>query len=219
MGFGLCRVINLVYFYLLKIRSYLIGLSLVGIMYVGFMCCRLNDIKALIAYSSVSHMALVISGVFRYYIWGFSGCLSIIIAHGISSSGLFCILNIYYERSHSRRIFLNKGLILVSSIITLIFFILCIANISAPPRINLLSEILLMARIISFDFFMLIAFPLGSFLGAVFTFYLFSYTQHGKFYFIRRSSFNCRFKELNTLIIHIIPLNYLILVPEMFLIF
>jgi len=67
-GFGLCRVINLVYFYLLKIRSYLIGLSLVGIMYVGFMCCRLNDIKALIAYSSVSHMALVISGVFRYYI-------------------------------------------------------------------------------------------------------------------------------------------------------
>ena len=218
-GFGLCRVINLVYFYLLKIRSYLIGLSLVGIMYVGFMCCRLNDIKALIAYSSVSHMALVISGVFRYYIWGFSGCLSIIIAHGISSSGLFCILNIYYERSHSRRIFLNKGLILVSSIITLIFFILCIANISAPPRINLLSEILLMARIMSFDFFILITFPLGSFLGAVFTFYLFSYTQHGKFYFIRRSSFNCRFKELNTLIIHIIPLNYLILVPEMFLIF
>jgi len=218
-GFGLCRVMNLIHFYLVKLRSYFIGLSLVGIIYVGFICCRLNDIKALIAYSSVAHMALVICGLFSYYIWGFRGCLSMIVAHGISSSGLFCILNIYYERSHSRRIFLNKGLILLSSTMTLMFFMLCIANISAPPRINLLSEILLMARIISFDFFILLVFPLGSFLGAVFTFYIFSYTQHGKFYFIRRGRFNCSLKELNTLVIHIIPLNYLILVPEVFLIY
>jgi NADH-ubiquinone oxidoreductase chain 4 len=112
---------------------------------------------------------------------------------------------------------LNKGLILISSTITLIFFILCIANISAPPAINLLSEILLMARIISFDFFMVLVFPLGSFLGAVFTFYIFSYTQHGKIFLTRSGSFNCSIKELNTLLIHIIPLNYLILVPEIFL--
>lgn len=140
-------------------------------------------------------------------------------AHGISSSGLFCILNIYYERSHRRRIFLNKGLILISSRITFIFFILCISNISAPPTINLLSEIILIARIISFDFFMVLSFPLGSFLGAVFTFYIFSYTQHGKNFFITRSSLNCSFKELNTLVIHILPLNVIILVPDVFLLF
>jgi len=97
------------------------------------------------------------------------------------------------------------------------FFLLCIANISAPPSINLLSEILLIARIISFDFFMVLVFPLGSFLGAIFTFYIFSFTQHGKFYFMRRRRFNCSFKELNTLLIHIIPLNYLIIIPEVFL--
>jgi len=218
-GFGLCRVINLIYYYLLKFSSYFIGLRLTGIIYVGFICCRLNDIKALVAYSSVSHIALVICGIFSYYIWGFSGAFSIIMAHGISSSGLFCILNIYYERSHRRRIFLNKGLILISSRITLIFFMLCIANISAPPSINLLSEILLMARIISFDFFIVVIFPLGSFLGAVFTFYIFSYTQHGKNFFLLRSSLNCNAKELNTLLLHIIPLNLIILVPEFFLIF
>jgi len=67
-GFGLCRVIRLIYINLLKIRSYFIGLSLIGMVYVGFICCRLNDIKALVAYSSVSHMALVISGIFSYYI-------------------------------------------------------------------------------------------------------------------------------------------------------
>jgi len=67
-GFGLCRIIGLINLYLIKLRSYIIGLSLIGMIYVGFMCCRLNDIKALIAYSSVSHIAIVISGVFRYYI-------------------------------------------------------------------------------------------------------------------------------------------------------
>jgi len=67
-GFGLCRVISLIYFYLLKYRAYFIGLSLAGMVYVGFICCRLNDIKALVAYSSVSHIALVICGIFRYYI-------------------------------------------------------------------------------------------------------------------------------------------------------
>jgi len=99
------------------------------------------------------------------------------------------------------------------------FFMLCIANISAPPSINLFSEVLLMARAMSFDFYMVVMFPLGSFLGAVFTFYIFSYTQHGKNFFLLSSSLNCNLKELNTLLLHIIPLNLIILVPEYFLIF
>jgi NADH-ubiquinone oxidoreductase chain 4 len=67
-GFGLCRIIRLINLYLIKLSRYIIGLSLIGMVYVGFICCRLNDIKALIAYSSVSHIAIVISGVFSYYI-------------------------------------------------------------------------------------------------------------------------------------------------------
>jgi len=121
-GFGLYRVIALVPMALLKISSYIVGLCLVRIIYVGLMCCRLNDLKALVAYSSVAHMALVVCGLYTYYIWGFTGCLAIIVSHGISSSGLFCIVNIFYERSHSRRIYLNKGLILISSVFTLMFF-------------------------------------------------------------------------------------------------
>jgi NADH-quinone oxidoreductase subunit M len=67
-GFGLYRVIALVPMALLKISSYIVGLCLVRIIYVGLMCCRLNDLKALVAYSSVAHMALVVCGLYTYYI-------------------------------------------------------------------------------------------------------------------------------------------------------
>nr|QIT06564.1 NADH dehydrogenase subunit 4 [Tomocerus qinae] len=217
-GFGLYRIMSVVSIYLFNISSYMVGLCLMSMIYVGLMCCRLNDLKALVAYSSVAHMALVVCGIFTYYIWGFTGCLSMMVAHGISSSGLFCMVNMYYERSHSRSIYLNKGLILLSSVFTMMFFFLCAANISAPPSINLLSEIFLMASVMGLDFMMILVFPLGSFLGTVFTIYMFSYSQHGKIFNFLGSSLNCMFIEYITLMMHIIPLNFVILVSEFFFI-
>lgn len=145
------------------------------------------------------------------------GAFIIIIAHGLSSSGLFCIVNIYYERTRRRRFFLNKGLISIYPIFSLIIFILRAANIAAPPSINLLSEIILIIRIIKIDYFIILVFPLGSFLGAVFTLFIFSYSQHGILY-NRIISRGLRvFREFHLLIIHIIPLNFLILNTSLFL--
>jgi len=104
------------------------------------------------------------------------------IGHGLSSSGLFCIVNIFYERISSRSFYLNRGLILIFPLFTLIMFMLIAANIAAPPTINLISEIFLMIRIIGFDVFIFVVFPLGSFLGAVFSIFMYSYTQHGRIY-------------------------------------
>src|SRR3954467_8021017 len=106
-----------------------------------------------------------------------------ILRHGVSSSGLFCIVNIYYERTSSRSFFVNKGMLLLFPIFALFLFLLRAANIAAPPTINLISEIFLMVRILGFDKIMLLVFPLGSFLGAVFTLYIFSYSQHGQVYY------------------------------------
>nr|YP_010502037.1 NADH dehydrogenase subunit 4 [Tomocerus caputiviolaceus]UXC95415.1 NADH dehydrogenase subunit 4 [Tomocerus caputiviolaceus] len=217
-GFGLYRVMNLISFTLFKVSSYMVGLCLMSMVYVGLMCCRLNDLKALVAYSSVAHMGLVICGIYTYYIWGFIGCLSMMIAHGVSSSGLFCMVNMFYERSHSRSIYLNKGVILVSSVFSMFFFLLCASNISAPPSINLLSEIFLMASVMGLDFFMIIIFPLGSFLGTVFTIFMFSYSQHGKNFFLVVGASNSFFVEYLVLFMHVVPLNMVILVSEFFFI-
>jgi len=141
-----------------------------------------------------------------------------LVSHGVSSSGLFCIVNIYYERLGRRRFFINRGLILILPIFSLMIFILCASNIAAPPTINLLSEIFLIGRIIRYDYFIMLVFPLGSFLGAVFTIFIFSYSQHGKIFYINFRFPLMNFREVHTLVLHIIPVNLLILKPDYFLV-
>jgi NADH-ubiquinone oxidoreductase chain 4 len=216
-GYGLARVLKFSFRISRLVRSYYIGLRLAGIVFVGLVCCRINDFKALVAYSSVAHMALVIGGLFRIRVWGFNGSLIIIISHGLSSSGLFCIVNIYYERFGSRRFYINKGLLLLFPAFRIIMFLLCVANISGPPTINLMSEIFLMARIISFDKFIIVIFPLGSFLGAVFTLFMFSYSQHGKIFYSTLGFNKRNFRELHALVLHIIPVNVIVLKREYFI--
>jgi len=216
-GYGVYRVFGLVRGGLMKFGGYYYGLSVLGILYVGLLCCRLGDIKALVAYSSVAHMGIVICGLFSYYYWGFNGALVIIVAHGVCSSGLFCAVNIYYERSGRRGFYMNKGLISFMPIFTLLLFMLCGANIAAPPTINLLSEIFLMGRIIKYDYLMLLVFPAGSYLGAVFTLFLFSYSQHGKYYEGVFVGTLVNYRELHLVIIHLVPVNVLVLKPDFFL--
>lgn len=216
-GYGFYRVLGLCQERLKFFGGYIFGLRILGMLYVGLICCRLNDIKALVAYSSVAHIALVICGVYSFYMWGYRGRLIIIVAHGLASSGLFCIVNIFYERTGSRRIFLNRGIILLIPLFSLFIFMLRAANIAAPPTLNLLSEIFLMVRILKFDSIMLYIFPVASYLGAVFTLFMFSFSQHGKIYAGKNSFFRSRVRELHVLILHIIPVNVLILKPEYFL--
>jgi NADH-ubiquinone oxidoreductase chain 4 len=134
-GYGIGRLGGLIYTFKI-IKSYVIGLRLIGIVYVRLICCQINDLKALIAYSSVAHMGLVTRGLLRGFKWGVLGSLVIIVGHGASSSGLFYIVNVYYDRRSSRSMFLNKGLIGVLPLGRLILFLLCRGNISVPPSIN-----------------------------------------------------------------------------------
>jgi NADH-ubiquinone oxidoreductase chain 4 len=140
-----------------------------------------------------------------------------ILRHGVSSSGLFCIVNIYYERTSSRSFFVNKGMLLLFPIFALFLFLLRAANIAAPPTINLISEIFLMVRILGFDKIMLLVFPLGSFLGAVFTLYIFSYSQHGQVYYNIYGLSIPSIREYHTLMLHVIPLNLVVLNAGIFL--
>lgn len=84
----------------------------------GSICLRQTDLKSLIAYSSVSHIGLVVGGILIQTPWGFSGALVLIIAHGLTSSALFCLANTNYERTHSRTIVLARGLQMVLPLIT-----------------------------------------------------------------------------------------------------
>jgi NADH-ubiquinone oxidoreductase chain 4 len=216
-GYGIMRVMPLVYRVVFNPSGYFVGLRLMGIVYVGGLCCRLNDFKALVAYSSVAHMSMVIRGCVSMNFWGYVGSFIIIVSHGLSSSGLFCIVNMFYERFGSRSFYVNRGLILIFPSLSLMMFILVAANIAAPPTVNLLSEIFLMVGIIGYDVMIVLVFPLGSFLGAVFSIFMYSFRQHGQIYGNGLSFIMVRFRELHCLSLHALPVNLIILGSFLFL--
>nr|QFX74517.1 NADH dehydrogenase subunit 4 [Tullbergia bisetosa] len=216
-GYGLCRVLDKISNYLIYLSSWGVSLGLVAMGVVGIMCCRLNDMKALVAYSSVAHMGMVVMGLFIMSTWGYNGALMMMLGHGLSSSGLFCSLNMYYERTSSRSFFINSGMLLILPSLSMMFFLLCVSNIASPPSINLLSEMYLMASIMGYDMAMLLIFPAGSFMGAVFSIFLFSFSQHGSMGSGAVSFWTLTQSEIMSLILHVVPLNFLVLKFELFM--
>jgi len=216
-GYGIYRVYNLLFYKdLFLIECIIFSVSLVGAVYVGFICLRQVDIKSLIAYSSVCHMSLVIGGLFSGVVWGRMGVIVLILGHGLCSSALFCVANIIYERFYTRNLMLIKGLILFFPSITFWWFIFCVINMGAPPFINLLGEILLMGRIVSWRFFTLGLVGVLSFISACYSLYLFSYSQHGKSWFLY-GVIRVRIREYILSYGHFFPLLGFVLKIEIFL--
>ena len=118
---------------------YLIGV--ITIIYASFSTLRTTDIKELIAYSSVSHAAVYLIGVFSNTIQGIEGGIILGLAHGFVSSGLFiCAGGILYDRSGTRSIYFYKGAAQLMPIFSVLFFILCLGNCGAPLTLNFIGE-------------------------------------------------------------------------------
>ena len=116
---------------------------------VSLACLRIFDIKLIIAYSSVTHMALVIFLLCIPNFRRIEAGVGIMLAHGFSSAGLFYIAFIYYERTHSRALLLNKNILGVIPSLSLFTFLILILNIAAPPSFNLLVELLSIINIVN----------------------------------------------------------------------
>jgi len=120
---------------------YLIGV--ITIIYASFSTLRTIDIKELIAYSSVSHAAVYVLGVFSNTIQGIEGGILLGLAHGFVSSGLFiCAGGILYDRSSTRLITFYRGVAQIMPLFSILFFILCLSNAGTPLSLNFLGEFL-----------------------------------------------------------------------------
>nr|WNH42419.1 NADH dehydrogenase subunit 4 [Neoperla bareensis] len=213
-GYGLLRIFSVLIVPGLAFNFIWVGVSLIGGVAVSMMCLRQTDLKALIAYSSVAHMGIVLGGLMTLSYWGFCGAFTLMIAHGLCSSGLFCLANITYERSGSRSLLINRGLMNFMPSMTLWWFLLSSANMAAPPSLNLLSEVSLLNSIVSWSWVSMITLGFLSFFSAAYTLYLYSYSQHGKVY---SGVYSCSVgysREYVLLFLHWAPLNLLILKSE-----
>nr|YP_004934904.1 NADH dehydrogenase subunit 4 [Sylvicola fenestralis]AET13129.1 NADH dehydrogenase subunit 4 [Sylvicola fenestralis] len=213
-GYGLLRAFILLPAISLKLNYIWISISLVGGVLVSLICLRQMDLKSLIAYSSVAHMGIVLSGLMTLSYWGFNGSYSLMIAHGLCSSGLFCLANISYERMGSRSMLINKGLLNFMPSMSLWWFLLSSGNMAAPPTLNLLGEISLLNSIVAWSWLSMFSLALLSFFSAAYTLYLFSYSQHGKLYSMNFSASSGYSREYLLLFLHWLPLNLLIMKSE-----
>lgn len=118
---------------------YLIGV--ITIIYASFSTLRTIDVKELIAYSSVSHAAVYLMGVFSNTIQGIEGAITLGLAHGFVSSGLFiCVGGVLYDRSLTRLITYYRGMTQLMPLFSILFFILCLGNCGVPLTLNFVGE-------------------------------------------------------------------------------
>ena len=208
-GYGLIRI--LIFLNFRNIILLLIVFSLIGGRALRIVCLINRDIKVIIAYSSVVHMALIIVNILSKNFWRINGTIIIILAHGVCSSGIFSCANIIYERSHSRRIILNKAKLNLFPIISRFWFLLCIANFGGPFTYNLLGEILLIINLNSVRSLILLIIIIISFFSATYRIILYSNLQQGINNNLIFNISNFSLRELLILFSHIWPLLILLL--------
>nr|QTZ20285.1 NADH dehydrogenase subunit 4 [Spodoptera ornithogalli] len=210
-GYGLLRLMIFLQEINLKLNYIWIVISLIGGFYISLKCFCQVDIKSLIAYSSVAHMSIVISGIMIMNYWGFVGSYILMIGHGLCSSGMFCLANISYERLHSRSLYINKGMMNFMPSMSLWWFLLMSSNMAAPPSLNLMGEISLINSLMSWSWISMFMLMLISFFSAGYSLYLYSFVQHGNYYSGIYSYYTGVSREYLMLMLHWLPLNILVL--------
>jgi len=175
-AYGMLRLMRV---FLIKSSS-LIIISLMGGALIAFQCLQQTDLKTLIAYSSVVHIRYIIAAYIIDSAITFLSSLIIIIAHGLRSSCLFFLVNFFYERSGSRNIIINKGIILIFPTFTLWWLLLRARRISAPFTLNFFREVILTLNILTFSWLMFIIIRILSLLTSCYIIFIFSFTQFNK---------------------------------------
>nr|AWG96506.1 NADH dehydrogenase subunit 4 [Neptunea subdilatata] len=178
-GYGILRIYQFFNFIPSQMNVIIFTLAIWGGVMTSIICFRQIDLKSLIAYSSIGHMSLMLAGAFSNTSWGWSGALVLMLSHGFCSSALFALANYTYEKTHTRSLFLSKGMLMLLPVLAMWWFLFCIMNMAAPPSINLLGEIMIFPSTIFSSEYYLISLGLMSFLAALYSMYLYTSIQHG----------------------------------------
>nr|BBH42940.1 NADH dehydrogenase subunit 4 [Marophrys sp. SRT127] len=181
-------------------------ISVVAVLYVSLTTLRQVDLKKIIAYSSVAHMAFVTLGIFTYNLQAIEGSILLMLSHGVVSSALFMCVGVLYDRHKTRVIKYYSGMIQVMPLFMTLFLIFSLANLSLPTTAGFIGEFLVLAGLFQINKTVCLLAAIGMVLGAAYSIWLWNRIACGnlKIYFIKL------FADINTREIYIfLPLVFL----------
>jgi len=148
-------------------------LSVVAVVYTSLVALMQEDMKKLIAYSSVAHMGFVTIGIFTFNTQGIEGGIFQMLSHGIVSAALFLVVGVVYDRIHSREIARYGGLVNRMPIYAFTFMIFMLASVGLPGTAGFVGEILVLVGIYQVNTWVAALAALGVILGAAYMLWLY----------------------------------------------
>jgi len=158
---------------------WVVWLSIIGIIYGALVAMAQRDWKRLVAYSSVSHMGMVMLGMFALTPVGITGSIVQQINHGISTGGLFLLVGVVYERRHTREISEYGGLSKIMPAYAAVFLVMTMSSIGLPTLNGFIGEILILQGIFVVNKVWAAFAATGIVLGAAYMLWLYQRTMFG----------------------------------------
>ena len=150
-----------------------IALSLIAIVYIGFVALVQADMKKLVAYSSISHMGFVTLGFFMFSAMGIEGALVQMVSHGFVSGAMFFSIGVMYDRVHSRQIADYGGVVNTMPKFAALFMLFSMANAGLPATSGFVGEFMVILGAVEFNFWVAFAAASSMVLGAAYTLWMY----------------------------------------------
>ncbi|THF66919.1 NADH-quinone oxidoreductase subunit M [Pseudothauera nasutitermitis] len=157
----------------------MIALSLIAVVYIGFVALVQTDMKKLVAYSSIAHMGFVTLGFFMFNQLGIEGALVQMISHGFVSGAMFLCIGVLYDRMHSREISDYGGVVNRMPKFAAFFMLFAMANAGLPGTSGFVGEFMVVLGAVEFNFWVAFLAATTLILGAAYTLWMYKRVVFG----------------------------------------
>ncbi|MDO9598042.1 MAG: NADH-quinone oxidoreductase subunit M [Azoarcus sp.] len=162
-----------------QLAPLVVTLSLIAVVYIGFVALAQSDMKKLVAYSSISHMGFVTLGFYMFNSLGIEGALVQMISHGFVSAAMFLCIGVLYDRMHSRQIADYGGVVHTMPKFAAFFMLFAMANAGLPATSGFVGEFMVILGAVQYNFWVAFLAATTLILGAAYTLWMYKRVVFG----------------------------------------
>ncbi len=162
-----------------ELAWFVIALSLIAVVYIGFVALVQADMKKLVAYSSIAHMGFVTLGFFMFSAMGVEGALVQMLSHGFISGAMFFCIGVMYDRVHSRQIADYGGVVNTMPKFAALFMLFAMANSGLPATSGFVGEFMVILGAVKFNFWIAFAAASSMIMGAAYNLWMYKRVVFG----------------------------------------